>query len=192
MKAASRLVLILVSAIIVLLVLIVLMTFVSGKARASQDVTLTGTYKWLSTQDYETPDRYALVYSGIRHSKAMKVDPTLTISVMAIESGFNRLAKSKHGALGSMQVVPKYHRDKLRGKHLLTVNDGAQVGVEILRDCKHKLRHPTKNNILQCYSGYKGLALRKYQHDVLAKYKEIKIAQSSLVLFSKRNRLSLN
>ena len=178
---------------IILMVLITaLMVAISSTTNAAQDVTLLGAYKWLGTQDYDTPDRYALIQSGIKHSKSMKVDPTLTISVMAVESGFNPRAKSKHGALGSMQVVPKYHRDKLKGKRLLTVNDGAQVGVSILRDCKLKQKHPTKSNILQCYCGYKGEPLRKYQRDVMAKYKQIKIAQSSLVQMSKRNRLSLN
>ncbi len=41
------------------------------------------------------------------------LDPMLLVAVMAIESGFNPIAESPMGAQGLMQVIPRFHQDKL-------------------------------------------------------------------------------
>jgi hypothetical protein len=41
-----------------------------------------------------------------------KIDPTLILAIMAIESGFNPFAQSSMGAQGLMQVMTKVHADK--------------------------------------------------------------------------------
>ena len=47
--------------------------------------------------------------AGEQHS----VDPLLILAVMAIESRYNPVAESGVGAKGLMQVIPKFHLDKL-------------------------------------------------------------------------------
>ena len=54
-------------------------------------------------------------FVGAAHDAGRQVglDPLLILAVMAVESRFNPVAESLVGARGLMQVIPKYHLDKL-------------------------------------------------------------------------------
>lgn len=45
--------------------------------------------------------------------RELSLDPLLIVAIIGVESGFNPLSQSVFGAQGLMQVVPRYHRDKL-------------------------------------------------------------------------------
>lgn len=66
------------------------------------------------------------------------LDPLLIVAVIGIESGFNPLAQSTMGALGLMQVIPRYHRDKVPqgagNSHFLDPVINVQVGAQVLRE----------------------------------------------------------
>jgi soluble lytic murein transglycosylase-like protein len=49
-------------------------------------------------------------YAASEHSG---IDPVLVLAVIAVESSFNPNAESRAGAKGLMQVVPRYHEEKL-------------------------------------------------------------------------------
>ncbi len=70
---------------------------------------------------------------GARHG----VDPLLIVSVMAVESRFNPVAQSDGGAMGLMQVIPRFHAEKFdvanRGS-VLDPHTNIQVGVKILKE----------------------------------------------------------
>jgi soluble lytic murein transglycosylase-like protein len=70
---------------------------------------------------------------GARHG----VDPLLIVSVMAVESRFNPVAQSDGGAMGLMQVIPRYHAEKFDATNRSSVLDphtNIQVGVRILKE----------------------------------------------------------
>ena len=66
------------------------------------------------------------------------LDPMLIVAVMAIESGFNPIAESPLGAQGLMQVIPRYHQDKIdegAGQHaLLDPVVNIHVGARVLKE----------------------------------------------------------
>lgn len=74
------------------------------------------------------------------HAAAEKtgLDPLLLIAVMAIESGFNPIAESPMGAQGLMQVIPRFHQDKLDAvagsNSLLDPVVNIQVGALVLKE----------------------------------------------------------
>lgn len=45
--------------------------------------------------------------------KEMRIDPLLIVAIIGIESGFNPFAESSMGARGLMQIIPRFHRDKV-------------------------------------------------------------------------------
>lgn len=66
------------------------------------------------------------------------LDPLLIIAIIGIESGFNPYAQSPMGAMGLMQVIPRYHQDKLpkaAGKAaFLDPASNVQVGSQVLQE----------------------------------------------------------
>ena len=56
---------------------------------------------------------YDLVRLAHSTGHQLGLDPLLIIAVIAIESRFNPIAESINGAKGLMQIIPKYHTDKL-------------------------------------------------------------------------------
>jgi len=68
-----------------------------------------------------------------------KLDPTLILAIMAIESGFNPFAQSPVGAQGLMQVMTRIHDDKYEsfgGIHAaFDPVTNLRVGVQVLKEC---------------------------------------------------------
>ncbi|MBK5206759.1 MAG: lytic transglycosylase domain-containing protein [Polaromonas sp.] len=66
------------------------------------------------------------------------VDPLLILAVMAVESSFNPIAESVVGAKGLMQVMPRYHQDKLNAlggeAAVFDPMTNIMVGARILKD----------------------------------------------------------
>ena len=95
---------------------------------------------WLSRKYNVAPEPIsALVAEAYEIGSRTKLDPTLNLAIMAIESGFNPFAQSPVGAQGLMQVMTKIHSDKYEGfGGKLAAFDpvsNLRVGVKVLQEC---------------------------------------------------------
>ena len=80
-----------------------------------------------------------LVAEAYELGKRTKLDPTLILAIMAVESSFNPFAQSHVGAQGLMQVMTRIHEDKYESAGgTLTAFDpvtNMRVGVKVLQEC---------------------------------------------------------
>lgn len=95
---------------------------------------------WLSKKYNVAPEPIsALVAEAFSVGAKAKLEPTLILAVMAIESGFNPFAQSAVGAQGLMQVMTKVHSDKYQsfGGKLAAFDpvSNLRVGVKVLQEC---------------------------------------------------------
>jgi soluble lytic murein transglycosylase-like protein len=104
--------------------------------------------------------------AGAQHS----VDPLLILAVMAIESRYNPVAESSMGARGLMQVIPKYHLEKLLDHGgepaLLEPAVNIVVGAQILREYSRRFRDT--ETALQMYAGALDDVTTQYASKVFA------------------------
>ena len=94
---------------------------------------------WLSKKYRVAPEPIsALVAEAYAIGAKAKLEPTLILAIMAIESGFNPFAQSPVGAQGLMQVMTKVHSDKYEdfGGKLAAFDPltNLRVGVKVLQE----------------------------------------------------------
>ncbi len=125
---------------------------------------------------------FDLVTLAHKVGRQHKLDPLLIIAIMGIESSFNPIAESRVGAKGLMQVIPKYHPEKLLpfGGEKAVFDPAANVvvGTQILKE--YLRRTGNLASALQMYAGaledrsdtYTGKVLGERQrlHRVLARW----------------------
>ena len=95
---------------------------------------------WLSKKYGVAPEPLSvLVAQAFEIGQRAKLDPTLILAIMAIESGFNPFAQSPVGAQGLMQVMTKIHHDKYEnfggGFAAFDPVTNLRVGVKVLQEC---------------------------------------------------------
>ena len=118
-----------------------------------------------------------LVGTAYREGKVIGVDPLLIIAVMAVESRFNPIAQSDGGAIGLMQVIPRFHADKFDvalGKSVLDPRTNIQLGARVLKD--YIRRGGTDAAGLQLYNGASGDPGNAYANKVLGERQRLREA----------------
>ena len=95
---------------------------------------------WLSKKYAVAPEPLSvLVAEAFEIGQKAKLDPTLILAIMAIESRFNPFAQSPVGAQGLMQVMTNIHHAKYEnfGGKLAAFDPvtNLRVGVKVLQEC---------------------------------------------------------
>jgi hypothetical protein len=104
-----------------------------------------------------------------------KLEPTLILAIMAVESSFNPYAQSNVGAQGLMQVMTNVHDKKFEpfGGSLAALDplSNTHVGVQVLKECIARagnlydgLRHYVGAANLSTDNGYASKVLGEHQH----------------------------
>ena len=130
---------------------------------------------WLSKKYRVAPEPLsALVTEAYEIGRRTKLDPTLILAIMAIESGFNPFAQSAVGAQGLMQVMTRVHTDKYQnfGGHFAAFDPvtNLRVGVKVLQECIARagsieggLRHYVGAANMEDDGGYAGKVMAEHQ-----------------------------
>lgn len=121
---------------------------------------------------YKVSQDVTLEFVQIAHAEAARVnlDPLLIMAVIAVESRYNPIAESGVGAKGLMQIIPKFHADKLAEfggeKSVFDPESNIRVGTRILRE--YLSRTGNVSIALQMYAGALGDDNDTYTNKVLA------------------------
>jgi soluble lytic murein transglycosylase-like protein len=153
-----------------------LLTLVASPVHATQYQTELSASKWI--QEHTRGKVHAstaknIVSQVFQEARKRDIDPFLLLSLIKAESTFNPKASNSHGAKGLTQVVPRWHRDKIKGRNIYDIKTNIEVGAAVLDDClvKHK---NVISKALKCYSGG---ASPKYAKTIKSTHAAFKKAQ---------------
>jgi hypothetical protein len=131
---------------------------------------------WLARRYRVAPEPVGrLVHEAWQIGQRARIEPTLILAIIAIESSFNPFAQSAVGAQGLMQVMTRVHDDKYEafgGNHAaFDPVTNLRVGVQVLRECIARagsveagLRHYVGAANLTDDGGYAGKVLAEQAH----------------------------
>lgn len=109
---------------------------------------------------YKVAQEQTLEFVRIAHAEGSRIglDPLLIMAVIAVESRFNPIAESVMGAKGLMQIIPKFHGDKLAAfggdRAVFDPEANIRVGTRILKEYLN--RTGSLGIALQMYAGALG------------------------------------
>jgi soluble lytic murein transglycosylase-like protein len=111
-----------------------------------------------------------IVGAAHRVAREVGLDPLLVLAVISVESRFNPIAESVMGAKGLMQIIPKYHAEKLRAAGgedaVFDLESNIEIGARILQE--YVRRTGTLEAGLQFYNGASRDTTSSYAQKVFA------------------------
>jgi soluble lytic murein transglycosylase-like protein len=114
--------------------------------------------------------------------RSANIDPLLILAVISVESRFNPIAESEYGARGLMQVVPRFHLEKLAHHGgeatLLEPHTNMLVGTQILDE--YVRRAGSLEAGLQLYAGAAEDPDKSYAQRVLLEQRRLQQVRGSV------------
>lgn len=119
-----------------------------------------------------------IVSAVYKYSIVYDIDPNIIFRIMQVESMYRSRAKPTNGnSTGLMQVIPRWHRDKIKGRDLFNIDVNVEVGTRIFKDCLTKSKGNTRA-ALWCYNA--SSSKKQYAQKVLNVQEKVFIADSSV------------
>jgi len=118
-----------------------------------------------------------LIGAAYREGHLAGLDPLLILAVISVESRFNPIAESDMGAMGLMQIIPAFHKDKIEAAGRGSVLDpltNIRVGTRVLKE--YIQRGGTEIAGLQRYNGSANDAKNVYANKVLGEKSQLQQA----------------
>lgn len=91
-------------------------------------------YHWITDNKKQDSDGNILEVMGLiyYYSHKNKLDPHLVLSLIKHESNFHPTVRSSGNALGYMQVIKYWHKEKVKGRDITDPNVNVEVGTSII------------------------------------------------------------
>lgn len=133
---------------------------------SSTKISYIQVYTWAIDKNYNllpVNDLHIIYDAG----KLYNIDPLLILAIIGIESRFIENAVSHSGAIGYMQIIPKWHNEKAvnlyRSKH--NIYTGTRIFSEYLKQ--------SNGNIEKALQKYNGSKTKYYSNKVLISYSHL-------------------
>lgn len=124
-------------------------------------------------------DAKEIVKSAFIYGSKFGVDPATLLALAKVESTFDKHAISGVGAMGILQVMPRWHHDKFKAARkeignpeVFAIETNFFVGAQVFKDCTKKFQ--SIKSALLCYNGSNNDPESRYHIKVLDAKKEIK------------------
>lgn len=117
-----------------------------------------------------------IIDAVMTESRKHRMDKSLITAVIAVESRFNPYALSKSNAEGLMQIIPRWHPDKMAkiGGEERVIDTRRNIAAGTLALKEYMARHNQNVTLaLQQYNGSLTDPKRKYSNKVLAEKRRI-------------------
>jgi hypothetical protein len=152
-------------------------------AAEALDARMRGAMDYVSRRYHVSSDALEPIFVTAQSTgRQLHLDPLLIIAVIGIESRFNPFSESVVGAKGLMQVMPRFHLDKLPEDAdqaaFLNPVINVQVGAKVLKESIR--RNGGLENGLQQFAGATSDPGRRYASKVLAEKQRLEQAVQHL------------
>jgi len=111
-----------------------------------------------------------IVRKALHYADKHGVDATRVLAIVRYESSFKPDARAKTStATGLMQVIARWHPEKVKGRDLTKIDVALDVGAQVLAECKFR----AKGDINKAMKCYRGMDDTKYFSNIAAYKKKL-------------------
>lgn len=119
----------------------------------------------------------SIVEETVAHAESENIDPILFLALIATESSFNPNAVSPKGAIGLVQVIPRYHPTKINaitrsGKRPTDIRENIKMGVAILSEYR-AIHNGDMRKALLSYNGSLKDTRGRYASKIMAERRRL-------------------